>query len=129
MYLYVYIDVIDKSVDDDDLIYVLFDERRFAKSNSEILHIKSYRDHYAAFDSDENPRLDVDVKPVTKENGYAAEIRITWTIKTSIERYDSFGFDCYVFNRYDSLNYKSCISFNDIYQTYNIERCGELYFL
>ena len=129
MYLYVYIDVIDKSVDDDDLIYVLFDERRFAKSNSEILHIKSYRDHYAAFDSDENPRLDVDVKPVSKENGYAAEIRIPWTIKTSIERYDSFGFDCYVFNRYDSLNYKSCISFNDIYQTYNIERCGELYFL
>lgn len=128
-YLYIYIDVKDNTINDDDLIYVLFDERRFAKSNGEIVHIKAYRDHYEALDSDKNPRLDIDVKPVEKEDGFAVEIRIPWVIKNSIEKYDSFGFDCYIFNESNNLNYKSCISFNDIYQTYNIERCGEIYFL
>ena len=64
----------------------------------------------------------------TTNDGYRVEVMIPWRFKTTQEAYDSFGFDCYVYDNRDSNDFQSLLAWNDCHASYDIHKAGEVFF-
>ena len=128
--LYVFVDVKDAQAHESDYISLLLDEKRFAETDAEVTMIDIFRDgRVVATDGEEAPVQGTEAKVVASADGYTAEVKIPWRLRTSFDAYEGIGFDCYVFDNGDSLDFKSLISWNDCHASYNYRLAGELYFL
>lgn len=126
--LYLFVEVEDDTVDTSDMVYLLVDEKRFATDPAEILNVTAMRREIAFTDGNGATIEGCEGRVKTTEKGYNVEVKLPWRYKTTMEQYDSFGFDCFVYNTRDSAEYKSLITWSDYLASYNIERAGELYF-
>ena len=128
-YFCVYIEVNDKTSSASDRIYMLLDEKRFAENNAEILNVEADRSGIVKVtDGDGNEIPNVQTAFKLTENGYAVEIVSPWRYKTVQEKYDSIGFDVFVYDNAESLEYKSVKAWSDFKIRYGIEYAGELFF-
>ena len=126
--LYVFVEVTDGTRQSSDMVYVLVDEKRYATENSEIFNVEAYRNGARITDGNGEAIEGAEACVKVTSTGYNVEIKMPWRYKTSIEAYDSFGFDCFVYNNRDSSEYKSLVTWSDYNAGYKIEKAGELYF-
>lgn len=126
--LYVFVEVIDSTADASDTVYLLFDEKRFAADPAEIVNVTATRRELAFTDGNSATLEDCQGRVKVTEKGYNVEVKLPWRYKTAIEVYDSFGFDCFVYNMRESAEYKSIITWADYLASYDIHKAGELYF-
>lgn len=126
--LYVFVEVTDPTVDASDTVYFMFDEKRFATDAAEIVNVTATRREIAFTDGSSAALEDYQGRVKVTEKGYNVEVKLPWRYKTAIEAYDSFGFDCFVYNMRESAEYKSLITWADYLASYDIQKAGELYF-
>lgn len=130
--LYVIVEVKDDTKNE-DYISVILDEK---VQGSKAYYIEAKRDGGEVATkitelSDRNtPLTDTGIEVAVKEidNGWNMEIKMPWIYKSSLEAYDTVGFDCYVFDNWGGGEYKSTIAWNDWKTRYNNKNLGELYF-
>ena len=126
--LYVFVNVFDATHDQDDEVVLLLDEKRFAADNSEVLLAKAFpRESY--FTDLDNQAVE---GPTCSYRGgnqaYSMEFRIPWRFRTNFAAYQSFGFDCYIYDRANDFNFKSVVAWNDFRLRTDIRYAGEIYF-
>lgn len=126
--LYVFVEVTDSTADESDIVYLLFDEKRFATDAAEIVNVTATRREIAFTDGNSAVLENCQGRVKVTEKGYNVEVKLPWRYKTAIEKYDSFGFDCFVYNMRESAEYKSIITWSDYLASYDIQKAGELYF-
>ena len=126
--LYLFVEVEDGTTDPSDMVYLLFDEKRYATDPAEILNVTASRNEVVFTDG--NSATVGGCRGYVKhtEKGYNVEVKLPWRYKTTLEAYDSFGFDCFVYNMRESAEYKSLITWSDYLASYNIQKAGELFF-
>jgi hypothetical protein len=128
-YFCVYLEVYDKTYHDSDRAYILFDEKRFAETASELLNVEASREGSISITDGDGIEVNGVEKAIEiSENGYTVEVAIPWRYKTTIEQYDSIGFDVFVFDNAASLEHKSVKAWNDFLIRYEKERAGEIFF-
>ncbi len=125
--LYILVEVKDQAKGGDK-VYVLVDEKRFASNASEIFNVEAWRDKVKITDGNSEAIEGAEATVKETADGYNVEIKMPWRYKTGFEAYDSFGFDCYVYDNIESAEYKSLITWNDFNAGYNSQTAGELYF-
>lgn len=128
-YLYFLVEVKDKTKNESDYVYLLVDEKRFASSAAEILNVEAWRGEVKVTDGDSQSVSGAEAAVKETAEGYNVEVKLPWRYKTTHEKYDSFGFDCFVYDNRDSSEYKSAVAWNDFKVRYNIRYAGELFFL
>ena len=126
--LYVFVEVTDSTADASDTVYLLFDEKRFAADPAEIVNVTATRRELVFTDGNSATLESCQGRVKVTEKGYNVEVKLPWRYKTAIEAYDSFGFDCFVYNMRESAEYKSLITWADYLAGYDIHKAGELYF-
>lgn len=128
--LYVLVEVQDALAHDSDVVSILLDEKRYAADGTEVVRVDAYRNGTVTVTDGAGTALDsaAEAKVVATDSGYIAEIRLPWRLRTSFDKYDGIGFDCYVFDNRDSTDFKSLIAWNDCHASYDYKRAGELYF-
>lgn len=127
--LYLFVDVKDKIAHDSDMVYLLLDEKRFASVPEEITNVEVCRSgKISATDGDSEDLSGIQAIVKTTNDGYRVEVMIPWRFKTTQEAYDSFGFDCYVYDNRDSNDFKSLLAWNDCHASYDIHKAGEVFF-
>ena len=126
--LYLFVIVEDGTVDSSDTVYLLFDEKRYATDPAEILNVTASRSEVVFTDGNSATVEGCRGRVKRTENGYNVEVKLPWRYKTTLAAYDSFGFDCFVYNMRESAEYKSLITWSDYLASYNIQKAGELFF-
>ncbi len=130
--LYLFVSVDDPGADGDDSVTLLIDEKRFAENAAEITNVTFRRsDGAAKFTDGDGAALIGESRFTERENGYDLEVKLPWRYKTTQTAGDSIGFDCFVYNRSDSEEFKSKICYNDcMHHTYqhDIHNAGTLVF-
>lgn len=127
--LFFFIEAFDETKNDDDEIYVLFDEKRFASTENEIINITATRNSILKDDGAGTVFDNSDVAFKETSTGYCLEAKLPWRFLTEQAANDSFGFDCYLINEKTSKDFKSITAFNDFRVGYDIHQAGEIYFL
>lgn len=128
--LYIFIEVKDSFMHESDSVFCLIDEKRYAEEPSQVTNIELQRNGAVTVsDGDGNPFSNAEVVVKDSAQGYTAEIRMQWRIRTSFAQYEGFGFDCYVFDNRESKDFKSLLAWNDCHASYDYRKAGEMYFM
>ena len=126
-YLYLFVEVSDETTDESDYVYIGIDEKRFAEENAQVSNVEIKRSGVVVTDGDGETIESVKTVFSLTDKGYNVEIKYPWRYISGDETGKTIGFDCFVYNNRNSLEYKSAIAWNDYKVEYNINRFGELY--
>ena len=127
--LYFYIDVYDTTNNEDDEVSIIFNENKDNTDLANVTYITINNENIKAINGNDEELNSIDAFFKRQDYGYSIEVKIPWSYKNEIKQYDSFGFDCYIFNEKANKNYKSIVAFNDISISYDLSKIGEIYFI
>ncbi len=124
-----YIDVYDTTNNEDDEVSIIFNENKDNTDLANVTYITINNENIKAINGNDEELNSIDAFFKRQDYGYSIEVKIPWAYKNEIKQYDSFGFDCYIFNEKTNKNYKSIVAFNDISISYDLSKIGEIYFI
>lgn len=127
--LYFYIDVFDNTNNNDDKVCIIFNENKENNDKDKVIYITENKGDFLITNGNNEAINNVEVFYKKQDYGYSIEIKIPWVNKKEIKKYDSFGFDCFIYNESNNKNYKSIVAFNDYSISYKLNKIGEIYFL
>lgn len=127
--LYFYIDVFDNTNNNDDKVCIIFNENKENNDKDKVIYITEIKGYFLIANGNNEAINNVEVFYMKQDYGYSIEVKIPWVNKKEIKKYDSFGFDCFIYNESNNKNYKSIVAFNDYSISYKLNKIGEIYFL
>lgn len=127
--LYLYLEVNDRTIDADDSIWLLIGEEGKASSPEQTSVIAFRRESAeAVFTDGTGAAVTGQSRYAQKDGGYVLEVRLPWRSGARSPGTD-LAFDCFVYDRYDSTEYKTKLCWNDMlhdFADHSIEHAGSL---
>ncbi len=110
--LYLLVAVKDQTADDDDYVTILLDEKHKTGEQADVSYIDFRRgETVARFMNGDGETIAGESKYLRTQEGYHLELKLPW--RSAVQKGVTVGFDCYVYNRYDSEEFKTRICYNE----------------
>lgn len=119
---YLFAEVFDDEAQEGDRIAMLLDEKRFAENLSDIVYITAGRTGVSVTDGTLTAIPGAQTAVRSSANGYCAEIMLPRRNPSAT----TIGFDAYVYDNPNNLNFKSIRAWNDFHALCDVRTAGEL---
>lgn len=125
--LYLYLDVTDKTADEDDSVWLLIGEngKSSPPEKTTIIFLRRGTSQ-VTFTDGSGTAVAGESSFVQTSEGYVLEVRLPWRDARK-KTGDEIAFDCFVYDRYDSDEFKTKLCWNDSmhnFADHNIEHAG-----